>query len=166
MLAPRFRVRKKRLFDETEDPIYEDDSARTRGLGLSISRLHSSCDALAAFAFGAIPQEAANLNDHEDSRRYNHRSNESRYHRHVLICADSRRALAMVRRVKRGGFALAAILAASSMVLSGASSSIARAGFAGVATACGAVCSLALSAAAVVFEGHFFSNFERHSALE
>lgn len=123
----------------------------------------------------------ADLNDHEDTRRYDHRSNESRYHRHVLINPSTRRALATVKRVKRGGLTFAAILAACSVsvssALAGAAPSVAPAVLGtkgamnglrvmGLGSACGAVCSLAMSAAAATFEGHFYKNFDRHPVLE
>lgn len=113
--------------------------------------------------------------DHEDSRRYDHRSNESRYHRHVLISAETRRALAKVKAVKRWGLAWAAVLAMSSVGLScasitrlaavGADAVVSRVRAAGIAAACGAAVSLGLGVAATVLEGHFFTNFERHPVL-
>lgn len=120
-------------------------------------------------------KEPAILSDHEDSRRYNHRSNESRFHRHVLISAETRRALAKVKAVKRWGLAWAAVLAMSSVGLScasitrlatvGADLAVSKLRAAGIAAACGAVVSLGLGVAAAVFEGHFSTNFERHPVL-
>lgn len=98
----------------------------------------------------------------------------------MLVSAETRKALATVKRVKRAGLALAAVLAASSILFLGAAvapgaggaaaaavtgTTLCRARAAGLAAACGAVCSLALGAAALVLEGHFYTNFERHAVL-
>lgn len=91
----------------------------------------------------------------------------------MLISATTRKALATVKRVKRGGLALAAALAVSSILLSGAGVTPAAAPGAGasmsrfrVAAALGGMCSLGLGVAALVLEGHFYTNFERHPVLE
>lgn len=117
-------------------------------------------------------QESAHLSDHEDSRRHAHRANESRFHRHVVISAASRKALRTVKRVRKGGLATAAALAAGAVLLSGtggvpfgASVSAAVVTRVRVAGVCGAVCSLALGVVAGVLEGHFYGNFERHPVL-
>ncbi|CAN0492450.1 unnamed protein product, partial [Ectocarpus sp. 12 AP-2014] len=115
-------------------------------------------------------KEAADLNDHEDCRRPSHRSFESRYHRHVLICAETRRALATVKRVKKGGLALSALLAAASVLLSRAGAARAAAaaappGVGGLVAALGSLCSLGLAAAANALEARFYTNFERHPSL-
>lgn len=134
-------------------------------------------------------QHPSDLSNHEDGRRYSHRSRESRYHRHVLITASTRRALAKVKLAKRSGIAAAAVLAAASLLLLSSSSVAAAAaasataaassGGGGVAAlvsgiggarasvvaAVGAVCSLGLGTAAGILEGHFYNNFERHPAL-
>lgn len=117
-----------------------------------------------------VPQEAADLNDHEDCRRPSHRAFESRYHRHVLICAETRRALATVKRVKKGGLALSALLAAASVLLSRAGAARAAAaaappGVGGLVAALGSLCSLGLAAAAKTLEARFYTNFERHPSL-
>lgn len=136
-------------------------------------------------------QQPADLSTYEDTHSSSHRSQESRYHNHVLLSSETRRALANVKRVKKGGLALAALLVSASVLLSsvGAARAIAtatattaaaaavgsggvaaavtgpRAGVAAVATACGAIFSLGLAVAAGTFEKRFFKNFERHPAL-
>ena len=116
-------------------------------------------------------QEPAHLSDHENSRLHDHRSNVSRYHRHVLISTETRRALAAVKRVKKVGLTLAAALATGSMLLVGPGAGMGTAAMSRIratslAALCGAVCSLSFGVAALVFEGHFYRNFERHPALE
>lgn len=136
-------------------------------------------------------QQPSELSNHEDVRRYNHRSQESRYNRHVLITAATRRALARVKLTKKVGFTAAAVLAAASLLLlssSGAAAAASAAATTGAAASSGgggvaalvsrvggakasfvaavvAVCSLGLGAAAGKLEGHFYTNFERHPAL-
>lgn len=123
------------------------------------------------------------MNDREDIRRATHRSKESRYHLHVLVCAESRRALGAVKRVKAGGFAAAILLSTASLLLlssnaGAAAQAVTRAAAATAggdavvsriwgaravaATATGAACSLVLAAAASLLEGRFYTNFERH----
>ena len=77
--------------------------------------------------------------------------------------------------MKRLGLAMAAVLAVSAVGLScasitrlaavGADAMVSRGRAAGVAAACGAVVSLGLGVAAAIFEGHFYTNFERHPVL-
>lgn len=114
----------------------------------------------------ALCQDPSHLSDHEDARQYDHRSNVSRYHRHVLISVATRRALAVVKAVKKGGMALAVVLATCSILLAGPCGvAVSRVRAACVAAACGAVCSLAVGVIALIFEGHFYTNFERHPSL-
>ncbi|CAB1115876.1 unnamed protein product [Ectocarpus sp. CCAP 1310/34] len=117
-------------------------------------------------------KEAADLNDHEDCRRPSHRAFESRYHRHVLICAETRRALATVKQVKKGGLALSALLAAASVLLSRAGAARAAAaaaaaprGVGSLVAALGSLCLLGLATAANALEARFYTNFERHPSL-
>lgn len=115
-------------------------------------------------------QDPAHLSDHENPQLYDHRSNVSRYHRHVLISAATRRALAMVKGVKKGGLALAVVFATSSILLAGPRAgmgvAVSRVRAACVAAACAAVCSLSVGVVALIFEGHFYTNFERHPSLK
>lgn len=64
-----------------------------------------------------------------------------------------------MKGVKKGGVALAVVFATASILLS-------RVQTACVAAACGAVCSLSVGLLALIFEGHFYKNFERHPSLE
>lgn len=133
--------------------------------------------------FEQLPGEQ--LSEYENLQLPKHRAKQSRFYNHVVLSESSRTALKNVIRVKRASLAAAALLAATTLLISctlgasplvtaGAGAGAARAttagalskrGWAGIVAAVGGAVALGLSAAAQKLEGHFYKNFERHPVL-